>query len=312
MIPVELLKGDAMVQSATASSGLGLLFDVDGPLASPLSRTVRINSILDDLVMLAASGVPIAFITGRSDAFIRDQVVAPLRAAGLDAALRMPGARMFGVFEKGATWAPITSDGMGEVDIDTSVALPADFVSDVRLLVSREYSSTMFFDETKRAMVSVEQRTDVAASDYLPEQHRFNRAVFDLATWHGLGVRFGDAESADVNGEIPFRLDPTIISTDVESVALDKDRGAERALAYFASLGPLPSVWRSAGDSRSDYLMADHLHAAGFEVAHLDVRPADGVLDRPYPVLTEGDLIHDEAGAQFLRNWVDALGLVAA
>lgn len=291
------------------ASRLGLLFDVDGPLASPVSRTVRIDSILDDLVTLAASGVPIAFITGRSDAFIRDHVVAPLRAAGLDHALSTPGARMFGVFEKGATWAPITAAGMGDVTIDRSIALPADFVSDVRMLVAREFSSTMFFDETKHAMVSVEQRTDVEPSDYLPEQQRFNRSVFDLAVWHGLGVRFSEEESADARGQILFRLDPTIISTDVESVALDKDRGAERALEYFASLGPLPTVWRSAGDSRSDYLMADHLHAAGFEVAHLDVRPTDGMLERPYPVLTEGDLIHDEAGAQFLGRWVDRLGL---
>ena len=52
---------------------LGLLFDVDGPLASPISRTVRISSILDDLVTLAGSGVPIGFITGRSDEFIRSK-----------------------------------------------------------------------------------------------------------------------------------------------------------------------------------------------------------------------------------------------
>ena len=34
---------------------LGLLFDVDGPLASPVSRSIRIPSILDDLVALTAA-----------------------------------------------------------------------------------------------------------------------------------------------------------------------------------------------------------------------------------------------------------------
>ena len=48
-------------------------------------------------------------------------------------------------------------------------------------------------------------------------------------------------------GLAPFRIDSTIISTDIESVLLDKDRGAERALEYFASLGELPRVWRSRG-----------------------------------------------------------------
>jgi hypothetical protein len=291
---------------------LGLLFDVDGPLASPVSRTVRIASILDDLVTLAASGVPIAFITGRSDEFIRDHVVAPLLANGLVDALRVPGARMFGVFEKGATWAPITDAGVGAVQIDSTVALPPAFVTAIRALVDAEFSGTMFFDETKRAMVSIEQRMDVAHEDYVRDQARFNTTVYRLAVARGLGMRFRDASNADAAGLVPFRIEPTIISTDIESVLLDKDRGAERALEYFATLGPLPRVWRSVGDSRSDYLMADHLFEAGFDVAHLDVRPSDGILERPYPVITEGELIHDEAGARFLRRWVDTLGLDAA
>ncbi|CAN5524076.1 hypothetical protein BH10ACT4_BH10ACT4_00740 [soil metagenome] len=287
---------------------LGLLFDVDGPLASPVSRSIRIPSILDDLVALTAAGVPIAFVTGRSDAFIRDQVIAPLLEVGLSAALETPGARMFGVFEKGGSWAPITSAGMGEVTVDESVALPSSIVDGIRSLVADGYADTMFFDETKRAMISVEQRTDVSGEDYQHAQSSFNDASFALVAAAGLGVKLGSRSAPDAAGNVPFRLDPTIISTDIESVLLDKDRGAARALDYFATLGSLPSLWRSIGDSRSDYLMADHLHGAGYDVAHVDVRPADGILDRPYRVIVEGDAIHDEAGAAFLGYWVRRLG----
>jgi len=286
------------------SPPLGLLLDVDGPIASPISRTIATPTIIDDLITLAAAGVPIAFITGRSADFIRNQVVRPLVAAGLP-----DGIRMYGVCEKGAVWFPISSAGMGEVEIDHTVALPSPVVSDLRALVSANYSDTMFFDETKRAMVSVEQRTDASRAVYLPAQEAFNDEAFALLAAHGLGVRYRDRTSPDANGEVPFRLDPTIISTDIESVTLDKDRGAERALAFFAESGTLPTVWRSVGDSRSDYLMADHLHAAGYDVAHVDVRPADGVLERPYPVIVIGEEIHDEAGASFLDYWVNKLGL---
>jgi hypothetical protein len=216
---------------------------------------------------------------------------------------------MFGVFEKGASWAPITSDGMGEVTVDTSLALPDAIVNEVRSFVASDFSNTMFFDETKRAMISVEQRTDVSHSDYLADQPRFNDAAYAAAIAHGLGVQYGDQSTANADGDIPFRLDPTIISTDIESVLLDKDRGAERALEYFAAAGELPTRWRSVGDSRSDYKMADHLHSAGYDVAHVDVRPSDGILERPYEIIVEGDLIHDEAGAAFLRYWVETLGL---
>ena len=286
---------------------LGLLFDVDGPLASPVSRSIRIPSILDDLVALTGAGVPIAFITGRSDSFIREQVVAPLLDVGLGAALATPGARMFGVFEKGGSWAPITSDGMGEVTVDESVSLPASVISGVRKLVADGFGDAMFFDETKRAMISVEQRTDVDAETYQHAQVCFNDAAFALVAAAGVGVKLGTQSVRDGAGNVPFRFDPTIISTDIESVLLDKDRGAERALEYFAGLGSLPRVWRSIGDSRSDYLMADHLHGAGYDVAHVDVRPADGILERPYRVIVDGDAIHDEAGAAFLGYWVRRL-----
>ncbi len=286
---------------------LGLLFDVDGPLASPVSRSIRIPSILDDLVALAAAGVPIAFITGRSDTFIRDEVIAPLMRVGLATALAAPGARMFGVFEKGGSWAPITSAGMGDVTVDESVAPPASIVDGVRSLVADGFSDTMFFDETKRAMISVEQRTDVSPEIYQHAQAWFNDASFALLAAEGVGVKLGSRSAPDAAGRVPFRLESTIISTDIESVLLDKDRGAERALDYFAGLGPLPTLWRSVGDSRSDYLMADHLHGAGYDVAHVDVRPADGILERPYRVIVEGDAIHDEAGAAFLGYWVRRL-----
>ncbi|GAB3126309.1 hypothetical protein [Glaciibacter psychrotolerans] len=285
-------------------SPLGLLLDVDGPIASPVTRTVATPSIIDDLILLAGANVPIAFITGRSSAFIREEVIAPLVAAGLPANLRM-----YGVCEKGAVWFPITAEGMGDTVIDDTVALPQAVVDDLRTLVETRFGDTMFFDETKQAMVSVEQRTDVDHASFIAAQPAFNQAAFDIVSRHGLGVRYGDDERPDATGAVPFRLDPTIISTDVESITLDKDHGAKRALAFFAESGPLPDVWRSVGDSRSDYLMADHLHAAGYDVAHVDVRPADGILERPYPVIVMGEQIHDEAGAAFLDYWVEKLQL---
>jgi len=288
---------------------LGLLLDVDGPIASPVSRTIAIPSIISDLVGLAAVGVPIAFITGRSDAFIRGEVIEPLLAAGLGAALEQPGARMFGVFEKGAAWATVGASGLGTVEVDSTLAFPSAVCDDVRELVRAEFADTMFYDETKRAMISVEQRTDVSHEAYRAVQDAFQNRAFDIIVRHGLGIRWGAREVPDAAGLVPFRVDPTIISTDIESIVLDKDRGAERALEHFSHDGELPEVWRSVGDSRSDYKMADYVHSIGYTVAHVDVRPADGIPEKPYQVIVEGDLIHDEAGAAFLEHWAKRLGV---
>lgn len=281
---------------------LGLLLDVDGPISSPVERRIVIPSIVDDIVTLAGFGVPIAFITGRSDAFLRDHVVARLIDAGLPV-----GSRMFGVCEKGGVWFSITAQGVGDISIDASLSLPEDFTNEFRELAELRFSDTMFFDDSKHAMISLEQNPDVEAEEYRAAQQQVNQEAFDLLVEYGLGARYGDLEIPDANGLVNFRVDPTIISTDVESVLLDKDRGAARALDFFRTSGELPTLWRTVGDSRSDYLMADYLHSEGFDVAHVDVRPSDGMLERPYRVITEGGLIHDDAGAAFLSHWVRTL-----
>ena len=281
---------------------LGLLLDVDGPLASPVTRTVAIPSIADDLVTLTGLGVPIAFITGRSDEFVRDKVLALLFERGLDEALERPGARMFGVFEKGAAWAPVLPGGLGALEIDSELAPAPELIRSVRGIVETEFADTMFFDHTKRAMISVEQRTDVPTEVFVDAQGLLIGRVEGLFREAGVGLRSRAGEDA------PFRIDPTPISTDIESVLLDKDRAARRAVAYFDGLGERPTLWRSVGDSAGDYKMADYLHSIGESVAHVDVRPGD-LTARQYPVLTEEGLVDDFAGAAFLRR---AVRVVAA
>jgi hypothetical protein len=295
------------VNAPTAQPALGLLLDVDGPIASPVTRSIAIPAITRDLVALAAAGVPVVFNTGRSDAFIRDEVVDPLIAAGLPA-----GARVHGVCEKGASWFSIGPEhgpgGMSEVQVDETLAMPADFAAEMEQLVAAEWSDLVFFDRTKRAMVSIEQLTTVASAAYLARQRALDEQAMEALVRRGLGVRRLDDVRPDAAGEVQWRVDPTIISTDVESVHLGKDRGAERALELLDADGARPLAWRTVGDSRSDYAMADWLHAQGHEVAHVDVRPADGVPSTPYPVLTSATgAIHDEAGAEFLAGWAAQL-----
>ncbi|MBA4247425.1 MAG: hypothetical protein C0444_03910 [Microbacterium sp.] len=272
----------------TTPAPFGLLLDVDGPIASPIERRIAIDSIVSDLLTMAAAGIPIAFITGRSDDFMREHVVAPLVAGGLDA-----HSHVFGVFEKGGAWAPVTPQGLGELEIDAQVAVPEALRVAVESLAREHYADTMFVDEGKHVMISLEQHIDVPSPVFAEAQRRCVDEIARIMTELSVGPA--------------FRIDPTIISIDVEAVLLDKDLGAHRALDWFAARGVSAERWWSMGDSRSDYLMADAVHARGIPVAHVDVRPGDGMLERPYDVVVEGDLIHDAAGAAFLRRRVAEL-----
>ncbi|MEV8040699.1 hypothetical protein [Arthrobacter sp. NPDC080082] len=296
-----------MRDSEASTPPLALLLDVDGPIASPVTRTVT-PGIIADLLALAAAGIPVIFNTGRSDAFIREQVMDPMLAAGMPA-----GLTVHAICEKGAVWFSYTAAGPGTVHVDDALAVPAAFGDDVRRLVAEDYAAHMFFDETKRAMVSVEQHVDVANADYRAEQALFDADAMDLMQRHGLGVVRLDRHVPDSDDAIDYRVDPTIISTDIESVRLGKDLGASRAVELLAAQGITPQAWRTVGDSRTDYAMADWLFHNDHPVKHVDVRPADGIPVKPYEVLTAADLglgadvIHDDAGAAFLRHWRAAL-----
>lgn len=286
---------------------LGLLLDVDGPLSNPDTRTIAHESIREDLVMLARIGVPIAFVTGRSSGFFEEVVIPALSVHGLREALATPGAQMFAVFEKGAAWAVIDADGLGPVTVDESVAPPAELCAAVRELVEHDFADVAFYDASKVAMISVEQRVGVDNARFLSRHRAINEAIIRAAQSLGIGIQLEDEAYPDTSGQVPFRFALSIIASDVEAVTLDKDHAARQVVDHFAQSGPLPARWRSVGDSRSDYLMADAMYELGFAVAHLDVRPQDGLLDRPYPVLIEGDLMHDDATAVFLHRWVQLL-----
>lgn len=278
---------------------LGLLLDVDGPIASPVTRSIAIPAIARDLAELANSGIPIAFNTGRSDAFLREEVIPPLLAAGLD-----QDVRVWGICEKGAVWMRITADGAQEVTVDEDLRVPEAFDAEVERMVADEFSDLVFYDETKRAMVSVEQLTDLESADFLSRQPALNAAIAGVLADHDLGYEWDQERVPDSQGAVGYRIDPTIISTDVESIRVGKDLGASLMLSFLAEEdAPLPRRWRTMGDSRTDYAMADWLHENGHEVVHVDVRPADGVPSTPYPVRHHASLVHDEAGALYLSRW---------
>ncbi len=286
---------------------LALLLDVDGPVASPVTRDVQ-PGIIADMVALASAGIPVIFNTGRSDAFIREQVMEPMIAAGMPA-----GTVIHAICEKGAVWFSYTAAGPGPIHVDHELAVPKAYGDDVRRLVAEDYAAHMFFDETKRAMVSVEQHIEVPSADYLAEQKLFDSDAMELMARHGLGVVRLDHHAPASDDAVDYRVDPTIISTDIESVRLGKDLGASRAVELLAAQGITPQAWRTVGDSRTDYAMADWLHYNDHPVKHVDVRPADGVPVKPYDVLTARDLglgddvIHDAAGGAFLRSWREAV-----
>ena len=270
---------------------LGILLDVDGPVSSPATRTVA-PALLGDLAALLGAGMPVVLNTGRAVDFVQDRILDPLAAA-------LPGgARMHAVCEKGGVW---TSGGDAEVHTDPALQVPDVARALLERLVDSTYGDAMFVDRTKRVMATVEARTDVPNDVYLERQRAFDADLLAGLRAAGLGVRLRDERHPDADGRTPWRVDPSVIATDVESDASGKALGAARALALLADDGPLPRTWHTVGDSRSDYAMADHLHGLGYRVTHVDVGPQPPLADRPYPVTDVPGLVYEAAGKKHLN-----------
>jgi hypothetical protein len=274
---------------------LGLLLDVDGPVASPSTRSAA-APLLADLRRLLAAGVPVVLNTGRSVQFVDERVLRPLAAGGLP-----DDARLHAVCEKGGVWTTAGPDGAEEVHVDAELAVPEVCHAVLAELVGNGYGDAMFVDTTKQTMATVEARTDVPAAFYAERQRAFDGDLADRLSAAGLGVQLPGRSMPDADGRTPWRIDPSVIATDVESVRSGKALGACRAVDLLRADGPLPAAWHTVGDSRSDYGMADQLHALGVEVTHVDVGPQPP-LDRPYPVRTVPGATYDDAGAEHLRS----------
>ncbi|GAA3646662.1 hypothetical protein [Microbacterium marinilacus] len=267
---------------------LGLLLDVDGPLASTVTRSLRVPSIADDLVAIARAGCPVVFNTGRSDAFLAEQVVPVLVAAGLPS-----DAPVWGIGEKGATWFPVVDGAIGEVQEDDALRVPERLVRACRRIADR-HRDLMFWDETKRTMVSLEQNVEADNATYLDRQPavtaELDAAISDLA--------LGDE----------FHTVPSIISVDLEHRDAGKAIGASRAVRLVGERMGVPRRWFTAGDSTGDYDMAAWLHDAGYDATHLDVRPDGDQPNTPYAVLREIPTFaeghaEDDITAAYLAQW---------
>ena len=276
---------------------VGLLLDVDGPVADPGTRTVA-PALLEDLRRLLVAGMPVVLNTGRSVDFVSSRVLGPLVAAGLP-----DDARLHAVCEKGAVW---TTAGAAEVHVDPELAVPEVCRAVLLELLDAGYDDAMFLDAGKRTMATVEARTDVPAARYAERQRAFDADLAARLSAAGLGVQLRDQHLPDSAGRTPWRIDPSVIATDVESVRAGKALGADRALGLLRADGPLPRAWHSVGDSRSDYAMADRLHSLGADVTHVDVGPLPP-LDRPYPVRTVPGAGYAVAGGAHLRELAERL-----
>ncbi|HEV2238513.1 MAG TPA: hypothetical protein VGR57_17780 [Ktedonobacterales bacterium] len=230
-----------------ATPAVAWLFDVDGVLTEPEHKTVREPALFAELIRRLARGEPVGTNTGRSLTYLSSGLLDPLEALVPDRRL-LRG--LIAIGERGSAWVTYDADGARGEQLDAATPLAPALRDDVRALVRRpDLAAVMFFDETKRTMISTELRPDKTIAEYAGPQ----RAL--VAELHALLARHGLVDQ--------YRVDPTSIATDIEYRGVGKAYGAAKFAAMLEQRGIHPARYTCFGDSLSDYDMLEALRARG-------------------------------------------------
>lgn len=225
------------------------LFDVDGVITHPEQKKVTEPDILDQIIKRLEAGEPVALVTGRSLEWMVERVVEPLEQKITDKSVL---GNFFAVGEKGGAWLSYSADFERVEAIDQSISVPDFLQAEIRGVIRDQFSQSMFFDDTKRTMISTEMKDNVTVSEYEPEQLKLEKILRELLEKYQLSDR--------------FKVDPTRIATDVENKHVGKALGSGKVLEWLESRKIKPQNFITFGDSKSDVPMAEHIHNQGFPV----------------------------------------------
>ncbi len=237
------------------------VFDLDGVITNPSSSRVN-ESVTDAMRLLLAAGFILAVNTGRSFEWVEQNLLERLRHDGHSRIFD----RFVAVCEKGGEMAILQNNRWSVTPSEFAVAHDTYEIARTTFNQAKDRLKSMFWDNTKRTMASIEK---------LPSA--------DLDTFHAEQRMLVSMLSESLSGH-EIRIDATTIATDVESPRAGKYAGAQLIYTWVRPLmgednrSCRPS-FISIGDSASDYDMARYFAEQGADSTCIYVgMPADKIL----------------------------------
>ena len=242
------------------------VFDLDGVITNPENSSVN-SEVLNKIHSLLVADIPVAINTGRSYDWVKSNLITYLE--------RKNNSELFNnlviVCEKGGEIIQWNHNRF-EISPSLNVLKKSDYKIAKEIFESNKHElNTMFWDNTKRTMASIEKSPKASLNDFHTQQKNLVRLL----------------SSSLISKDI--RIDATTIATDVESRTAGKYAGAKHIVDWIKSNYMEMNKCVCLGDSISDYDMAlcfaDHGIATTYVyvgVTH-DMIPVDSRIDVDYP-----------------------------
>lgn len=228
------------------------LFDIDGVITDPNKKEVVFPQILREIMIRLNRKEPVGFNTGRSLTHIQEKILKPLGEmidrANLDRGIL---ANLVAIGEKGGAWITFDEEGTPTAHVNPHLVVPEELQDTVRGLVASGLR-TMYYDETKQTMITVEMRdnpTEEQQEEFHHEQDQLVDAINQTL------IHLGRQQE--------FTVDKTRIAVDVQHNGTGKALGAKLFFDMLSERGIHPKRFISAGDSKSDFDMHKQLQQLG-------------------------------------------------
>ncbi len=263
-----------------------LIFDVDGVLTDPVRKEITTPEGIKAIAERLQRGEPVILNTGRAVDFVRAKIIKPLVGAlGNRTLLR----NVLAVGEKGAVVMYFDNNGNEQLVVDETISIPAHIQAEARRITEEQYGDSMFFDDTKRTMVSIEMHDRYDLSKFQEAQKKLITELEALINTPEFKNR--------------LRVDPSTIATDIQDVAVGKALGVRKALWWLGEKNVSPKEFLTFGDSQGDLAMAEELARLGKPTRFVFVGEPNKLKaeNAQFPIVQTSDK-YERGVAEFLKQ----------
>jgi hypothetical protein len=185
-------------------------------------------------------------------------------------------ANLFVSGEKGSMRIIFDEKGEMERHKDETVSIPKDLQKKVKHLVDTEFSASMFYDDTKETLMTIEMKDNYPFDEFSKQQEVLAEKLKEL-------LRKNDPDEL-------LRIDITTNAIDIENIHLGKGFAIERILKWLDGKNIMAQRFVVMADSFSDFSMPEKLNDLGKRVdfVYLGKNPVNQLY--PFPVIKPKDI----------------------
>lgn len=242
-----------------------LIFDIDGVITDPSTKSIIYPEIISILQNSLNQKIPICFNTGRSVEWVQKTIISQFSQ-------KYSLEYLFSSCEMGNLTLEFDNQNKPQIKTIRKDLIPEQLSSTIKEIVQSSYNDSMFIDETKKSILTIEMKNNYAQSKYEILQSKLSGEIRIILKNYHPGIHIRPSSSN--------------IAIDVKSIDSNKQFGAEQILNWLKLKKHNQDIKKlsfiSFGDSLSDLEMASYFDTQGFTTKFIYVGTENISQTQPY------------------------------